>query len=466
MKSMFSLLVFLSAIFLAQAAAQTCRDQNPFISRLAGVTVFGQPVASTTTGCKSEWSKNGTCCDAISLAAYARSDKARIMASVASLNKVFENFHKTFLSLNFTAQRLAALQEFNWKGTGLVNATMEPKLVEIITKFNLDVIKRPIFTGMGIQDIANEFGPANLKCWSKMADLRNAALCSICSGKSAAFFWEKKANMDQATCDLVFGECWQSFKALNVLFTRLSGSGNLKSLEEEYGPQIIKVSNPQFLDYEKITKLVKLVNRNGNEGSYFITYIPEKENSANPAEAETYKLVRRTLCRKFVQLVGKTFLEMFDSVITEDQSLFSLGSLTSALVERHRQAIGDKAYTAMLDRRYAAYLASLNAQLKQYISSTVQQAVAEDSSIKLTLQDHPKKKVSVALAPIKAISNWVKAPFTLFGGRKLDTDEDSQDVNEFRFEQQVNIIFEDIWEPCMSQQDDDFLTMNLTLQFP
>ena len=462
MKSKFVLLVLVTISFAGHSLSQTCQTMNPFISRLTGVKILSQPALNNSTGCSFEWKENGTCCDPVTLANYARNDKAKIMASVTNVNKVFANYNLHFVSLNFTLQRIAALEEFNWKATGLVTAVIEPLFLDLLRRLNTEVIKRPIFSGLGVQDPGNVFASSNIKCWNKMANVRNSALCSTCSARSGAFFWENKANLDQKTCDLVFSDCWQSFKGLISFFLKLRGSGNLKNWGETFGPALVKVTNPNYLDSAKINEMNSAMAKN-QLAQYFLTYDPAKEQTSNTEAAAKYQLVHRELCKRFVRLVDKTFVEMLDEAMTEDVCLFSLGDVTGELVNRHRAALGDVAYNALLSKRYTAFLNEYNMRQHEILNPIEDLWTTQELAQKAKLVESAK----IYRPPIIPSAFRPRVLFAHSKSRSLDGEPPLNLFAALAADDQVNVLAED-WlnEVCTARADYPFKTMNLTMVFP
>src|SRR5688572_4795960 len=92
MKLTVVLLCLLGSGILGQSRASACLTKNPFISRLEKVTIFDKPQISSVSGCKSEWSTHGTCCDPRTLEEYAKKDEAKVLEVAKKFNTVFDVF--------------------------------------------------------------------------------------------------------------------------------------------------------------------------------------------------------------------------------------------------------------------------------------------------------------------------------------------------------------------------------------
>ena len=375
------------AIFatVGQSLALSCKDQNPLISYLKGVTIYSSPKWPPASSCGIEWKTYSTCCDQTSLAAYVSEDKKRIKDSVERMNIKFSNYIEWFASLRTVFEAIGALESFDWKASGLVPLTLYPRLEEMITEVNRVWLKRPAFTGYTSDSIIQDAQDANLKCWKSMMKLRRSSLCSICSGNSSRFFFSNKANLDQSSCNILFDNCWESFKNLETFINRATLSGSLKDWETRFGNEMISITNPQFLDLNRIRRLSKSMEENilGNIGVLFEEYNPYDKD----VDPRIIGFIKKDLCRKFIKLVSTSIIELLERTMTLDKSVASLGSITSALVTKQKEDLGESAYKNLIAARLTK-----NSELDQRrTESKLEQVLKQLETSEQAIQDELTK---------------------------------------------------------------------------
>lgn len=453
-------------------ALSDLQRKEPFHQQIIWSPHYEAAQKPTSTSCGKEWTNKGTCCEQSSLNLYSVKDKTTIIESASRINQKFSNYIRWFSTLNSTLYQIGALANFNWKATGLVSPPLVPRVDEFISKLNNMWLKRPAFFGYGIEHVDTVFSAANSRCWNKLANLRSSALCSTCSDSSQSFFFDSKANMDQQSCDLVFNDCWQAFKILQIWIERMAISGVLKDWVALFGSEIIRISNPGFFDLEKVRRIFKAMEENsfGHVGVLFEEYDPFKTHTTED-EKKLSAIIRRELCRKFVKLVGHSIIEILDSAISLDQSQVSLGSVTEALVARHRATTG-AAYSRQFNRMYSKFDVAKKARvqhklsvvtnllntLEQENSDRIKQAI---SNLPNTNQESPSPKKKGGKKKGKKLLKLGK-----LASRNLNLElGTSGEQFFFDFKEQVN-VFSKSWTENLISTSTCIQPMNLSLNFP
>lgn len=116
--------------------------------------------------------------------------------------------------LNETVYEIAALDKFNWRP--FVPSLEDATKIEMLIKYlNDKTIHNPMFFTEVSKEDLKEFESKNTKCWMKMVELRNSALCLVCSGRYNVFVFRNKANINEHSCNIILDECWEVIETAN-----------------------------------------------------------------------------------------------------------------------------------------------------------------------------------------------------------------------------------------------------------
>lgn len=208
-----------------------CSKKNPFLTHLyqRGVDLFDQPQIHAG-GCPSEWKAHGTCCNHEQLREYASKDQADITHAADLL---VDHFLQFVLAVKPLYTMLSVLND-NKEDPRRENY-LALKLLKSFDQNNLkyfaslmDLINSP-------EEILN-YQTETKTCWAKATDMRKAALCETCSGRSQIFFEKKLAKISQRNCEDLMLVCAKSFsftvqflKVLGILSRDIQDSGLINS---------------------------------------------------------------------------------------------------------------------------------------------------------------------------------------------------------------------------------------------
>ena len=163
-----------------------------------------------------------------------------------------------------------------------------------------------------------------------------------------------------------------------------------------------------------------------------------------------YSEFHQTMCQAFLRLVGKTFVQELDGTLGEEGSIASLGDLGAMLVDRHRAAIGEKKYAALLESRFSQYTARVELKMMQSTGTSISNGINDKHQV-------PERE--------RLLTNWEKQE-TTSKGRQLKTSKST--ANKFSFsDKEVNVIpLEMMDELSAVSAGCIFKTMNLSLHWP
>lgn len=253
------MLIFLLTVGLV--SAETCLAKSPFLRHLTEVTLLPKASKPETNSCQAEWKEHLSCCEASSLIKYAATDSKEIARLAERVSEDFARFYAYQVSLNKTLIQIAALARADWKSWNQTNMEQETGLGKLIRELNQKHLRRATFNSYGFDDVVGEFRKANQKCWTKMAQIRNSSLCSICSGRASTFYSRSKAIITDKHCASLIDNCWISFKILNFYIRRVEVIKELTDTLVTNYSDMVTITNPKFLISEKVEEITRIVKR-------------------------------------------------------------------------------------------------------------------------------------------------------------------------------------------------------------
>ena len=293
-----------------------------------------------------------TCCDSASLLKYSQSDADGIRQSVARLNGDYRSFMQLVAQLNATLYDLALLQELPWMSF-IADSPQTRAVGDFLGLLRKEVLNQEIFFNPVENNPAELYEQLSTQCWNKMIQVRNAALCSICSGSSSSYFSESRANIDQQACDNVIGDCFRFFKRTNRYFINLVKFDSLVNLIKTKAGDIIEFEGLEQIDIRKAAELRKELGTHESEGKVDRLYSSVKDKEQRMA---------KKCCERFLSIHGDPWVEILDDSICNDKpfrvELMPLGKklvkaaheiLTKAEIENQKKAIGLAAWQEYLE---------------------------------------------------------------------------------------------------------------------
>ena len=290
LRSTFVLMILICICHGASCTEKACLKKNKLINRLKkmNVTVFESPRAPTNSICEFEWKKKDSCCEIGSLAAYSQRDGNNIKETVKNVTEMMYLISRDIRS----TVRLASTFRSN-------NLTMSPLLAtyekyywsEQMSSFRL--IHDKI-----VNNFSESVNASANACWSHLAKIRSASLCSVCSGRSEKFFKEDKAMIKVSTCEVMMDKCETHFTDLvqfiqnaNELINSIHN--DIISQRENFGPRAIQV--------------IHTVNKNlaGLNKHRMISLI---KSYLNPSSASDKQNSLVKICKNLQNLVMPTFI--------------------------------------------------------------------------------------------------------------------------------------------------------------
>lgn len=345
MKPTFVFLALLASSLAVPLDSTACLSKNPFLKKLQylGILIHHQPEPDQNY-CKIEWGSSGTCCDPHSLVQYAAADAEKIKGQLNNVTIAFKYYVEFIKDFKQVLLQIAALDDFNWRGL-VKNSTEADHLDKFIKKIKSLYLARPFFYAYE-HKIWEEKLESNDKCWNKMSQLRNSALCSTCSGSSQAFFFNHLANIPMETCKLVMDDCLESFKFLNGLLYRWKYSEKQYKLADQLGidlSKFISFHTEQMVDASRIKQIANQLEGFGIR-RLVEDYDPSKVDINNQTQVKQSEWIESSLCQKYFKIQGKTILEQLDSAIEKRKMNITLGPLTQILVGHQKAATDEKHY--------------------------------------------------------------------------------------------------------------------------
>ena len=428
MKLFIILLAVLAVGFSIQGKTHGhCKELNPFLTRLSkDVEIYESPTMGGSPHCKPEWDKYGTCCEARSLIEYVETDNHKIRGSLRDVNTEFGQFYSFLTELNQTLFTMSTLKYFDWSPLIKTEFTAK-KIRKFIKVLNGKFLNNSIFYTYNEPNMVEKFASANKKCWDRMVQLRNAAVCSTCSGRSRVFFMKQKANMDQATCSSIMNDCYISFKMANRYFKTLAGFSLVSDIKEILEGSLIKFKHLSMINKKVARKFVKMM---GKEKMRYFTldrYFKNKRNLTSEELKEKDRLAR-VLCKRFLSIQGYPWIRYLDSVIkrSNHQSMhIELTELGQQLIDAATIELGEDWIKETVEKRSSARWKKLYQSTQKTSSkpTNVQNSDKDDQKIDHSLPEkvirqNSEKKERVLLK--RRVSNFDSA------SRKLNNREEDK----------------------------------------
>lgn len=147
----------------------SCLEKNAFYPSMQNSSLFSVEIwarvarVRNARQCGNEWIQHGTCCDPLDL-------------------------------------------------EGLIE--LENKMIDLNHQYLSDSVLKAAKL-IGEQDQFKSFPDQSSECWTFMKKMRSSALCSICSGRSEAFFHSDKALIAEDTCKGAATACDAFFRAIS-----------------------------------------------------------------------------------------------------------------------------------------------------------------------------------------------------------------------------------------------------------
>ena len=185
------LLVLSLQVCTSTEQKNTCSLNPAFVESFKyDFKMLASPVKSNSS-CQPEWSNHGSCCDIETLKTYVLQDKQFIISQVP---KLMESLKDLDVSLTSAARQLSILANTTaYKASNSqTKAAVEAFLKLATTKYN------PYMRAK------------HEACWSTMANIRAASMCSFCSSNSNQFFKSGKLNVAPLECSRIVSVCFDS----------------------------------------------------------------------------------------------------------------------------------------------------------------------------------------------------------------------------------------------------------------
>ena len=295
LKLMMSLLVVtLLWLSVISSNVPTCLALNPFLPSLSskGVKVLPSPDTSVQAKCGDEWKQHGTCCETLTLTAYAIKDGKKIDVLVTA----------TKLGVKLAAKLFVEVLDF---AESLKSKQLQPKAAS----FRDEILRgslastRPFLESIGSP--TSDFSSSLSSCWAWMKMVRSNSLCSICAGNSARHFEGGKVLVSPQACYSVLDRCAVSFKYLIGISEILDDFNNIIRVP------IVNANTILGKLLKKFSNKFRLVNANiiekhqKNRLTVLLdTFIAGLRNQS--AENRT---LQAELCSKLLNIQLPTFLE-------------------------------------------------------------------------------------------------------------------------------------------------------------
>ena len=434
MKLIFILLV-LAVIgqSLQRNSTSECLAKNPFIrvmSRL-NVTIYPKPTPDLENHCPGEWSQFNTCCEPSSLKKYSEKYAEHIRESVSDVNKEISVFQRFVERFNSTIYELAALSDIDWKSSPLVsqNKTFKTQLAALLQEVNKKTIYKDFFD-FRRSDIT-EFRESNIKCWDKMIQLRNSALCSTCSGRSEVFFSKLKANMQQNQCRSIIQDCWITFKYASKYFVSLAELNFIKELNQRVDGGFLEI---QGIHQINVTKVEQFVMKMGNEDIKYRSLHRYFQNDTKLSEDQVKqrRLLARILCKRFMRISGYPWIMYLDKSFLRQKPLnATLKPNIQALIDEAKSKIGSSEFQKIIDKKGAEVREFINQELIKSEKETpdfsalkIMDKSSEDSS----LSEENKRGSRRLFLSSKSMSRSLEdSPFDMKNSESLKNKEKKED---------------------------------------
>ena len=263
------MIVSLAGVFtLKTATPRACNlKDNPFLARFkkGGVNIESSPRISSQTSCSYEWSANGTCCDETTLMVYAKNDAGYSQLAVEQMQREIlfaEEVTKLISSgIRILLEKISKNQ---------LSEVIEYEEILLLKQFLTKKIK-PIDEFMTfLSQNSQQFAAVQSKCGSQIKKMRNAALCSLCSGRGEGFLIDKKAIVLQSDCSVFVDSCFESWTYMVKIIDGMKAGAiiisHLKLFSDAYFPVINAYTIRRMTNWLKKSGLVKLVDQCGPQG--------------------------------------------------------------------------------------------------------------------------------------------------------------------------------------------------------
>jgi hypothetical protein len=245
-----------------------CINKNKFIEALSKgdpltVEVFDVPLMpgkKPFEKCASEWNQFGTCCNVVHLEALHSFEQGTI------------DHNRHYLETALTDLASIISQQPS------VSASFKKKVVEAVEGFN----------------------SSSNKCWGHMANIRGAALCPTCSGRSESFFNAAKDKLliGADTCRDVVDKCEPVFKTLSWLKKQIGNIENeFKKVTDKAAQQAVTTYLAEIKRYSPPKELEDA----------FAVYDLQKQDEVRTG------VYSASLCAMFVNIRKKPFIWVDDA---------------------------------------------------------------------------------------------------------------------------------------------------------
>ena len=316
-------LCIIKSTFAWQSAAPvqktilSCSESNPFSKNFHDIEKFSSPKIDTKL-CRSEWDKYGTCCNQAQLKVRAIRDHNSISNSVGSIAKQSVTLRNALISLQ---EQLLIVSHIP---TTLAPVALLPNLLKAksILELRSTDFDTLIYPKEGEEE--SIFLSSNSKCWELMAKERSAALCGVCSGRSASFFVGDKAVVSESFCSNFVKECRVSLLGLAKVVRSLK---YIETLSQELASVAIKSNTIDNIDKLQVDPISERIKEES-----IIELIGSNPGSVS-AQTEL------EICSRFIEISKTPFVELVSKLFKSGSPKWDI-SLSKELEEIYQKNKG------------------------------------------------------------------------------------------------------------------------------